>query len=258
MVFHKEKDKPTYEVGILAPEISPDHEFSVDALVSKDRNHLPDGASWSLSITGSSPPTDVRPINVGHGGKRRPDDENGQSDFDWIIDLESSEFHGTPLTLKPGLLKPIIHLPPGTLYTQFKSVDLKRWQGSDEKQSSDFGFVPEIIALRFELHKGQELVLNDDTKGKEIFRLPYIAPPLNPGYVVKINNVRHTPVKDSDFRLYYALFDGIGPELKYDFKENTDSGHPSPKNPLPPIGDKTCCMLLCTEIFLGKRTEALK
>jgi hypothetical protein len=260
MVFHPEAGKPSYEVGILGPNVALEHEFTVRYLtVSKNRKDLPGGTRWSLEITNSSPNPPVPPYEVGHQGKRRPDDQNGQNDFSWLIDLEGSEFHGTPLDLKPGLLKPIIHLPNGSLFTQYKSVDLKRWQGQNSSGASDFGFVPETIALHLDLHPGQELVLKDTTPGAEedIFRLPYNPSPLAPPYLVEIKNVRKVPHKDSDFSLYYQLFNGVAADKHFDFKANEDSGKLPPYNPLPNFL-RTCCMLLCTEVLLSQRTKPLE
>jgi hypothetical protein len=248
MVFHKEKGKPGYEVGILSPVVAPEHVFSVNNI---DRSKLPNGPSWTLEITNSLPGTDIPPVAIGHSG-RRPDSQAGQWDFDWLIDLEGPEFHNTKLNLKKGLLKPIIHLPNGHLSTQFKSLDLKRWQGS--ANASDFGFVPETIALQVELHPGQELVLRDDTPGPgaEILRLSYNSS--KPSYLVDIRNIRHPLKETSDFSYYYALF---GDTLDhYDFKANEDPGKLDPFNPFPDY-TKTCCMMLCTSVLLGKRTDSL-
>ena len=260
MVFHREDGKPNYEVGIVRPEVARDHKFSVR--VDSDTIHnLPEGTSWILEITNSPQTPNIPPVEVGHGGKRRPDNINGQFDFSWLIDLESPEFHNKELDLKPGLLWPIIHLPNGRLYTRYKSVDLKRSQGTGT--ASDFGFVPETIALQVELHQGQELVLKDaKPDGKEAFRLKY-HPPSSPhsGYSVYITNLRPHSRRDSDFALYYQLFNGIDKEDQYDFKPHTDTKeHPHNSFPgyVPGHVFETCCAMACTEVLLGTRKNPLE
>jgi hypothetical protein len=265
MVFHKENGKSNYEVGILSPEVAQDHTFTVKCNgVPKERRQLPDGRSWTLEITNAQSISEVRPTERGHAA-RRPDNREGQHDFSWIVDLESSEFHGRSLNLKPGLLTPIIHLPNVGLYTKYKSIDLRRGQGSDA--STDFGFVAETIALDVELHEGQNLVLRDDVSGREVFRLAYDHS--HASYVVSLNNIREVPGEDSDFRIYYKLFNNV-PELQqFDFYRNESSklmafnpspmamtlarGHHSRNDPMP-----TCCGLLCDGILLGKRTKPLE
>jgi hypothetical protein len=255
MVFHKENGRPSYEVGILGPDVSPEHEFtvSIDG-VKKDRQHLPAGGSWSLEITNPQGTSGAGPIEVGHTA-RRPDSASGQYDFSWIIDLESSEFHGKELELKPGLLKPIFHLPNGMLFTEYKSIDLQRRQGNGSP--SLFGFVPETIALHLELRKGQELVLKDNSSSGsngEVFRLPYS--PSHPPYYVSIRNVRNTPTNASDFGLYYKLFPGVPGDQQYDF--GPTGSKLTPLNPYPMSYLMTCCGLLCTSMLLGKRTAPLQ
>jgi len=269
MVFHQEQGRLSYEVGVLGPDVADGHEFTVGYEgVVKDRKHLPNGRSWTLKVTNSEVVPGTGPVEIGHQ-VRRPDNQAGQYDFSWIVDLEGSEFHGSALELKAGLLKPIIHLPDGSLYTRFKSGDLQRWQGSGTP--SDFGFLPETIALGLKLKKGQVLVLKDDTSGTEVFRLPYI--PNQAPYLISIKNVRHPLGEDSDFRLYYRLFPNIPKEKQYDFRRNGDSKM-SAFNPAPmemPLASRHhfseetksmimigCCAMDCSSVLLGKRTAALK
>jgi len=266
MVFHKETGKPGYEVGILVPSVSGGHRFSVACSGNSVKcNGLPiqfsNGNNWSLSVTNGQPPAAIAsPVEIGHDPKRKPDNVNGQNDFSWIVDLESPEFHGKELTLIKGLLSPIIHLPNIPLYTEFKSIDLKRWQGIGP--ASAFGYVAETIAMKIDLRAGQEAVLKDNSKSIEILRLAYN--PSGAPQRVEIANVMHPPPQASDFRLYYKIFAGITDSEKFDFDKNSDD---LPNNPslylqlmtkheiqvLP-----TCCGMLCDGILLGKRTAPLE
>jgi hypothetical protein len=252
MVFHPENGKPTYEVGILAEN---HHDFSVGYPGMTIPKPLPTGPSWTLQITNSTSAPTIPPIENGHTG-RRPDSAVGQNDFSWIIDFDKDFHAGTTLNLQPGHLKPIIHLPKGKFFTQYKSMDLQRKQGPGT--FSDFGFVPETIGLQLELQQGQELVLKDESSGAEVFRLPY-QPPLPSPYIVWINNVRHPATEASDFGMYYdLLFPDIPQDQRYDFRRNTSANQMYPYNPDPTWTVRTCCQMACTALLLSQRKDALQ
>jgi hypothetical protein len=257
MVFHKvEPTIPVYEVGVLAPQISHGHKFTV--LMDNVPQTLINGARWTLEITSSVPPASAQPINV-PGRQRLNDTPETQYNFDWIVDLEGTEFHNQKLDLKKGLLVPIIRLPAAPLYTLFKSFDLIKEKG--DGTSSEFGFVSETIAMNIRLQPGQDLVLKDDSTGKAIFTLPYSSVPRL--HTVKIENVRRPASQDSDFGMYYELFNGIDKKDRFDFSENKGSNR-LPLN-LSPYRDviriqkmtPTCCGLLCDAVLLGSRTDPL-
>jgi hypothetical protein len=263
MVFRKEKDSPrTYEVGVL--ETPPPHRFEVIAgaseIVDRPTGH------WRLEITNWRS-TKKNPWEKIPNKPRRPDHKLGQSDFSWIIDLESREFHDGELKLKTGMLKPIIHLPNGELYTKYKSGDLKRWQRG-QPAKTDFGFVPEAIALPLELNKDQMLVLRDDVPGGKVVELVKYnenSPEKCSASEVHITNRRHPMSKVSDFGRYYDLIEGyrepsrpFDHSLHYDFEPNRATNRPHPYNPYPGYELKTCCMMACTVVLLGKQTIPLQ
>jgi hypothetical protein len=159
MVFDR-STKGGYEVGILKP-VAKGHEFTVNwGEGKKGRADLPPDTRWILDVENwQDLPGNSQPWERGHK-VRRPDDLIGQYDFSWIIDLEGREFHTHPLNLDPGHLSPIIYLPHGVLSTKSKSIDLRRSKGG--AGSSKFGFVPEAIALSFDLEVNQALVLKTD------------------------------------------------------------------------------------------------
>lgn len=126
MVLHKDEAKGTYEVGIVPSAAPHKHEFTIRVDDEKDPKVLPANRGLTIEITNSTP-TAPNEEKKGHAG-RRPDDINGQYDFDWVVDLET-DFHKRELTLKKDKLYPIIHLPNGTIKTKYKSIDLQRNQG---------------------------------------------------------------------------------------------------------------------------------
>jgi len=275
MVFNTNPTTHAYEVGILKD--LPKHRFCVqrgahtpvcrevplekNSAEAKAVDSLPSGDKWTLTITNPLP--SGGPIAVGHGGKRRPDVEAGAYDADWIIDLDGEEFHNGKLDLQEGHLNPIIQLPPNiSLFTQEKSPDLLRKQGSGSM--SPFGFVAETVGFRVQLRPNEELILKS---GDEVItRVTYRAPhPVGKNSeTLYISNARYPRSKDSDFKMYYMLFPGIGQSNQFDFDENKnipcDTTHNKPCqafNPAP-AGDRSCCELVCSAIRLVKSDYALR
>ena len=270
MVFHFNKVTQSYEVGVLSAADSHDHEFCIQrkgAAHPLCRPDLPKGKRWTLSVipaSGSAQPRAATPpaevIKVGHKG-RRPDDDAGQYDFDWIVDLEGPEFHNQPLNLQPGHLVPIIQLPKAALFTAYKSEDFIRWKGKRTQDNPElFGFVSETTAMTLKLKAGEKVVLSEDGTGEEIFSVSY-APPSPVGRsdeVITIANIRpsNKDKGDSDFGMYYNLFKGVAADQQFDFDLNPDKNRPRAKNPLP--GYRTCCHLRCTSVFLSRLDKPLE
>jgi hypothetical protein len=250
MVFHPEDGKPSYEVGILKAN---GHDFSVAGSGCRKCNALPHGTRWTLAIMNRTPQAPIPPVAKRH--PRRPDDPKVEYDFDWIVDLEGDEFHQGELSLEQGHLQPIIHLPYGEFYTQYKSLDLQRRQGKNGK-FVDFGFVPEVTGLTLELLEGQELTLKDDDSGTEILKLP--DPSAHPPYIIWIQNVRHPPMEASDFRMYYQLFPDVPRNKQFDFQANKTANRLYPLNPDPSYLARTCCQMACTAVLLSQRKAPLQ
>lgn len=255
MVFNLNKETNAYEVGILN-DASNSHEFCVQqqGATRVCRGDLPAGTKWSITTT--KPPADS-PVSIGHGGKRRPDHENGQHDFDWIVDLDGPGFHNQRLELAPGHLKPIIKLPRARLFTKYKSPDFVRWKGEKPADPPVFGFVAETIGFQMKLRKGESLVLKDDETNKNIFTVSYRAPsPVGGNYeVISISNIRpSTSDETSDFRMYYHLFPEVAKSEQFDFEENR-------KDPMVPFNllprYETCCSLVCTQVRLVNWNQPL-
>jgi hypothetical protein len=133
-------------------------------------------------------------------------------------------------------------------------LDLQRRRG-ENGQFSNFGFVPEAIALRLELQPGQELVLKDVNSGEKVFTLPYGSP--FPSHTVYVSNTRLVPTEASDFGMYYVLFPDIPKDERFDFQANKGADKMWPLNPDPTYTARTCCQMACTAIFLSQ-TKALK
>lgn len=255
MAFH-----PTgsgYDVGILINrrDVAHDHVFKVSVDGESKPFTLSPGASWSLSVTNSS--TGVKPNEVGHNSSQRyPDSSAGQYDLSWIIDMD--KLH-SGLTLKAGLLNPIIHLTDGVFFTRNKTEDMERWKGG--AKDVDFGFFAETVALDIEIQNGQELVLADDKSGSTpVFRIPYgLGPPI---HEVAITNSPDILPQHSDFPLYYNIISNINPRDQYDFRpKRVPRGHPYNPARKPTSITKglsptqfdllTCCGLECNAILLS-------
>ncbi len=270
MVFHFNKNTQSFEVGVLSEDDSHHHEFCIQrkgAAHPLCRTDLPKGKRWTLSVVpapGAARPRFATPgaelMRIGHKG-RRPDDERGQYDFDWIVDLEGPEFHDKALTLQPGHLVPIIQLPKAPLFTAYKSEDFLRWKGETKPANPElFGFVSETTGMTLRLRPGERVLLSEDGTGEEILSVAY-APPSPVGRsdeVITIANIRPSNKDDgsSDFGMYYKLFKDISTNDQYDFDLNPDKNRPRAKNPLP--GYRTCCHLRCTSLYLSKWDKPLE
>ena len=277
MVFNQHNG--SFEVGILPDnEGAHGHQFCIqrgtDPLICRRELEQRFGTRWSFIIENAPTATNTF-VTLGHGNVRRPDHPQGQHDFDWIIHFDGPDFHPGRLRLEPGHLRPIIKLPKGEFFTKYKSHDLVRWKGRKpaphEPLPPPFGFVSEAIGLRFDLNRGQRLVLRDDQSQMEIIAVPYMTGQRN--YEVKVANVRPKEHRqNSDFRMYYNLFPDLknDPSQQYDFDQNKDHPCPNPRpnnrpceafNLVPieaytrrPIDKKkrkdTCCSLWCTQVLL--------
>jgi hypothetical protein len=287
MVLNKKSDN-SFEMGILSdPDVQKEHEFCVrQASASKvicRKDMQATGIDWRFIVrnqAGGAPPsaTPVPSPYLGAGAegprpKRRPDDEAGQYDFNWIINFDGPEFHGEKLELLPGHLNPIIQLPGGQFFTRHKSYDLIRTKGGTAEDKA-FGFVAETTGLRLTLQPGQELVLLDGSgekgkDGKKILSVPYAYPYSE---IVSITNVRPEPSEESDFGMYYNLFKPLDKSEHYDFARNKNqfpcpgSAEPCHAHNMVPHDERweeksalrTCCAIDCTKIYLSRSGRALQ
>ena len=273
MVFQEEKSgSGGYEVGILrVPAGHHKHEFKVT--FDGNLESLP-GKHWWIEVVTDPPlpgppPARIPPRNVGFP-KRRPDSMNAQNDLDWMIVFGGAEFHqGEDLTMAKNKLNPIIHLPNAELYTLYKSYDLERCQGGrgcvgapgvpigGGDPRTEFGFVSEMIAMDIILRPNQKVMLRDDIgTNKELMRYPA------PGaHEIVISNIRNPPREDSDFQLYYQLFDQIDAGRRYDFdltNRVTNGPRYFPYNRPPKTSIRTCCMIDCSAVRLINNPKSLE
>jgi hypothetical protein len=246
MVLHKDETKGSYEIGVI-PATAHGHQFRF--VVDGFEKSVP-GKNWTVEITNAAPVA-AMPKPTGRP-RRRPDNRDSASDFNWVIDLEGSEFHDKELPLKEGVLDPIIHLPNGRLYTKYKSIDLERRRGAAGTWS-DFGFVPEGLAIDVALEKDQKLILKNDS-GAEVVLFEYPSPG---EHTVKITNTLPMPSKASDFHLFYdLLFIGVPQSEQYDFDAKARNYY-VPYNPRPNLL-RTCCAMDCSTPLLSRRIDPLR
>jgi hypothetical protein len=268
MVFHPTGNH--YEVGILDKDATPapDHQFSITV----DGVKLPQGDidrfkslgnAWVLEVENKKIPSVIRPIMGPPPPPRTDDDPKNCSAFGWIIDLESPEFHGDTLDLKPGKLKPIIQLSDGELFTERKTDELQRKRGL-AGLFRPFGFVADEIGLKVTLDNTQEekeyLVLRVVGAGKDgvVFELKP-----DKHHTVAIENIYRGGTDDQPHvQYYYRLFNGIsGIFGQFEFKkEGRLSGCSRVAKrdaPKPHVPTERCCPYICGQLLLGTRTDPL-
>ena len=276
MVLNK-KSNGDFEMGILADEdVKKDHMFcvrqaSASKVICRDGDMDKMGVAWSFTLDS---PTQTSVELLGGDSprpQRRPDDEKGQYDFNWIVNFDGPGFHDKPLEVEPGHLNPIIQLPKGQLFTRHKSYDFVRTKG-ETPENGAYGFVAETTGLRLTLRPGQELFLKD-ADGKKILSVPY-APPHAWGpnsEIISFTNVRPVLSEHSDFHMYYKLFPDLKKSEYYDFYENKEHPCPGKTEPCEPhnmvpyderAAEKaafmTCCRIDCTKIYLARSGSALR
>lgn len=295
MVFHNRPSAGDYEVGIL--DHRPCHTFTIkkDGTPVKSQAELDDlqrqGNLWRLHVknvkTGISL-KGIEPVEVGHDTTRLTDDDKGKFDFSWIPDFESAEFHAGnirpgehELCLQPGLLKPIVRLSSGKLYTRHKIEKLKRLRKNvlgEIVSSATFGFMTETVALDVFLGPGEALVLQVDNggHGNEVFRVIYGEPVAeicfentrdndkfcHPHRKRQAGKRRKAKREPSHFPLYYTLFPCITEQydIDLDCKPAERPCHVElPKNPHPVAQEltRTVGAYPCGAISLGTRQSDL-
>ena len=283
MVFRRVRGTPDhYEVGILDKAIAHDHEFWITVANERVKTNRISrktlGGEWSLHVltaAGDQKPIDIKPRDIKPCRRLEdtddPEDLEHVFDFCWIVDLEE-EFHGgQPLTLKPNMLKPIILLNNGQLYTKYKYDQLQR-EKQPRGEWDDFGFVAETIALSVKLERNESLVLTNDA-GETLFSLKpegpqnaaiYNAPPIRKSH----RQTKNTKCNyGSHFPYYYELFDNVSATAKIDICPKESGLRPlnrwfSPDQKYSSLDDKlrkrTFDNQSCGGVLLGRSGEPLQ
>lgn len=264
MVFHKLDD--LYEVGIVDKSIAIGHKLSFTKngetlplftdILSKQRAQSSSNILQLDIKKRGRLKRDLKSTKEGHKN-RLQDDLDGQLDFNWIADLESSEFHNKELTLIPGKFTFILRLSSGQLYTKYKIAKLTRTLGTNPTRS-DWGFLTETVGCQIILKPHEELVAS--FSGQEVPVVKYKAGETTD---IKIENV--IPILDrpktSHFHHYYCLFSGIDAAHQYEIQLKYPSELPHNHYPLhDPTrpGPRTIGDYPCGGVFLGKRKQALE
>jgi hypothetical protein len=241
MVFRKVENH--YEVGVLDESAATGHEFSVfldknQIQPGKLKQFLRKGNLWRLEIITPSGQKEANILERKNKACNRlqdtvnQEDSNHAFDFCWIMDLEN-DFHNQELELIPGMLKPIIWLNNGELYTKYKYDQLERKQNSDPS-CSNYGFVAETIALTINLQKDEKLVLRVDGTQENVFELPRDGVSVsifNRPAKKKSKEKHNTPTsacnfEPSHFRFYYRLFRNLPEVSQFDIQTKQGGLHP--------------------------------
>lgn len=80
-------------------------------------------------------------------------------DFRWLIDLEGVEFYDSDLTdqIHTDVLRPVIRVPCGQLYTRLKSRELDRSRGTGAFEN--FGFISAAIGCDIRVNENTRVIL---------------------------------------------------------------------------------------------------
>jgi hypothetical protein len=266
LVFHEDQRNNRMEIGLLPAE---------------QHNHIPrimtikNGVLFSTKpLTDEIPGRDRkwlfkpdRPVGDGpylrKSGREpmRRLTHGVESDFRWIIDIESREFPYGDLTeaIDTTRLKPLMYIPNGEFYTRLRSTKLRRLQdGADPKP---FGCVAGAIGCDITL-EGNVVDLIDTGTGDTIFQFmvepntiyefsntppdteAYKRPEGDKGTGGHLSHVEAG--HDDHFLNYYDLFQHPGGVPKFSFEEEPLFGGPPGPNPA-----------LCGEVYLGERETPL-
>lgn len=277
MVLHQDRRQGDYEVGILGRVER--HSFKISVRPDPRTGHgelrlrreeierfKQLGNTWALEVVDARTGAPRKGISaVADAPLSRHDPNSDLQELGWAIDLESGEFHGRVLDLRPGLLMPILRLSNGRLYTACKTDGVDLLQPQHEPRR--FGYVAETVALGIDMRPGEELVLRVNDAGEEgvIFRIPY-----NPEFPYRVS-LRNTAdgqhgEETSHFRYYYDLFTDVPEPERFGLQltKPTDES-PNPCVSMRPSehgnhGGKeirTVNPYLCGGILLGTREEPL-
>jgi hypothetical protein len=170
-----------------------------------------------LDVPGVSSPSVTR---RGHGGTIDRSDETVNRDyFQWIIDMENIEMHNTKLSLIRGVLKPVMHVNIGELYTrELSEVPYRRTQV--DSTVTEFGKVAAVTGVR----------IATLPQGKASLKVGASTYPLvaSPGMTYEVTFTNRCPKCDkldrptrialhlSDFPHHYHAF-GVNILEQYDF-----------------------------------------
>jgi hypothetical protein len=128
-------------------------------------------------------------------GDRMNSDMNPDS-IRWMIDFDHDYMHGELVSIKPGILKPIIHIRAGELFTDAVTKARYIQHGLANVPKPQFGHVAERIGLRLRLAEGQRALLKVDDQLMYTFaKTPGEGIHLHPPFTVAFDNRRpqHKP-----------------------------------------------------------------
>lgn len=189
-------------------------------------------------------------------------------DFRWMVDIEGDDFHGD-LTgkLKTDMLKPLLRIPSGELYTIVKTPTLERKRENDAA-FTEFGSLGAVVGCDIKLEgteaklwAGEELIFTFKSAPNTIYEIAntpldvsplVLASPLSPA-----NATTHEHDHDhgsgvsphaDHFQHYYDLLEGVAGIEKVTFKKAGVIGALAAPAPDP---------ALCGAIQTGRRTGPL-
>jgi hypothetical protein len=139
-------------------------------------------------------------------------------DFRWVVDLEGPEFHNRKLSIKKGAFRQFITLKSGVFYTQSLSYDEIEIKKAATGEVLNSRKVSTVTGVNVDLQPGEMFALHYGGKNQQ--RLIFEAE-ADVTYTLTLDNLcpeakSLLPNLESDFRLYYTLFDDVPPDQQLD------------------------------------------
>jgi hypothetical protein len=212
----------TYELGVLE---APMHEFTVSYVITDPTQTTTAQVSftgsdrfWSLGVEGRD--ADASEFLTGTKPNRLRLPRPGSSemmDYRWILHLEHDDCpaHPKPMPLEPGVLKTIIYITNGQVYTSLLTHQFER--SLDSGTHVPFGVASDEMSVDIDVAAGQWVVLKSLGTGDNIFRIPIIQ---NRKVTLWLLNTPTMPMPGggpTHFQMYYSVFPNVPPEKRYQF-----------------------------------------
>jgi len=216
MLFRPDPETKTWLVGILDASDAvlrrlgldlPEHIFDVKhhlsgtSVISGQK-----GPQWLVDVVDKEGKPKIKIDGRPGDPKNRLDPNADLLDPGWLINLKK-EFHPhDTLKMQTGMLRPIIRLRCGRLYTACKTDGIAYWREGEPKPET-FGFIAETMALGIESYESEKIVLNT---GTGTIDFPYRPE----GYQIDFENVspfmthgthNHMEKPEEHFQMYYKL-----------------------------------------------------
>lgn len=144
--------------------------------------------------------------------------EDDPRDFRWVVDLEGPEFHNRKLSIKDGAFRQFINLKSGVFHSRLLSdldIDIKKHATGKVLKSRK---VSTITGVNIDLQPGEKFFMHYGKQNKQTLELEAES---DVTYTLTLDNLcpeakSALPNLESDFYVYYTIFDDVPPEEQLD------------------------------------------